>query len=280
MCVNYFSSKKQTVQTAFLGLIRILVVSTTGQSLLDAISNFLKEYDVDIHDCIGLGTDGENNVPGEANTVLLRFRDVKPDIQFIKYTCQSLVLCAEKALSSLPLCLEHQISAIPSLFNIISLRREDYKLMNNGNENYEDIVSLSATRWLVQGKYVYSLLILWEELKVYFSSIVDKTYDTRILVSYEANKFDLTFACPIIQNFEALNADFQTSNPDSTKQFQELEDLRSFLLQKLYKDSRQQQLLWLLSDYKLGGKSELDSKVCSLSAERKQAIKQRCRDFI
>lgn len=65
LCVKYFSRKEQTVQTSFLGLIP--VVSTTGQSLFDAISNFLKEYNIDIHDCIGLGTDGANNVSGEAN---------------------------------------------------------------------------------------------------------------------------------------------------------------------------------------------------------------------
>ncbi|MPC21849.1 hypothetical protein E2C01_014851 [Portunus trituberculatus] len=45
-------------------------------------------------------------------------------------------------------------------------------------------------------------------------------------------------------------------------------------------DLRQRQLPWLLSDYKLGNKFELDLKICSLSAERKRAIQQRCRDII
>ena len=273
------------MQTAFLGLIP--VVSTTGQCLFDAISNFMKEYNIDINDCIGLGTDGANNVSGEANSVFSRFRDVNPDIQFIKCTCHSLALCAEKAFKSLPPCLEYLISAIPRWFSVSSLRREEYKLiyatMNNGNENHEKIVSPSATRWLVRGKCVFSILIQWEELKAYFNSIVDKTYDARILRDMfldEANKLYLTFACPIIQNFETLNAAFQTTNPDPTKLFKELEELRNFLLQKLYRDFRQRQLPWLLSDCKLGDKFELDLKVCNLSAERKQAIQQRCRDFM
>ena len=63
----------------------------------------------------------------------------------------------------------------------------------------------------------------------------------------ESNKLYLTFACPIIQNFETLNAAFQASNPDSTKLFQELEELRNFLLKKIYRDFSQRQLPWLLS---------------------------------
>lgn len=285
LCVKYFSRKEQTVQTAFLGIIP--VVSTTGQSLFDAISNFLKVNNIDIHDCIGLGTDGANNVSGEANSVFSRFRDVNPDIQFIKCTCHSLALCAEKAFSSLPACLEYLISAIPRWFSVSSLRREDYKriyaTMNDGNDSHEKIVSPSATRWLVRGKCVYSILSQWEELKAYFSSIVDKSFDARMLKDMlldESNKLYLTFACPIIQNFETLNAAFQASNPDPTKLFEELEEFRNFLLQKLYQDFRQRQLPWLLSDGKLGDKFELDLKVCSLSVERKKTIQQRCHGFI
>ena len=63
MCVRYFSQKEQTVITAYLGIIP--VVSTTGDSLFDAISNFLKVNNIDIHDCIGLGTDEANDVSGE-----------------------------------------------------------------------------------------------------------------------------------------------------------------------------------------------------------------------
>ena len=285
ICVRYFSQKEQTVTTAYLGIIP--VVSTTGESLFDAISNFLQVNNIDIHDCIGLGTDGANNVSGEFNSVFSRFREMNPDIQFIKCTCHSLALCAEKAFSSLPGCLEYLISAIPRWFSVSSLRREDYKqiyaTMNDGNENHEKFVSPSTTRWLVRGKCMYSILIQWEELKAYFSSIVDKSFDARMLkdmILDESNKLYLTFACPIIQNFEALNAAFQASNPDPTKLFQELDELRNFLLKKIYRNFSQRQLPWLLSDGKLGDKFELDLKVCNLSADKKKAIQMRCHDFI
>ena len=48
----------------------------------------------------------------------------------------------------------------------------------------------------------------------------------------ESNKLYLTFVCPIIQNFETLNAAFQALNSDPTKSFQELDELRNFLLKK------------------------------------------------
>ncbi|KAK3888432.1 hypothetical protein Pcinc_007559 [Petrolisthes cinctipes] len=96
----------------------------------------------------------------------------------------------------------------------------------------------------------------------------------------EGSKLYLTFACLIIQNFETLNAGFQATNPDPTKLFQELEELRDFLVQKVYRDFRQRWLLWLLNYAKLGAKFEYDLKASNLSAERKTAIQQRCQAFI
>ncbi|KAK3895698.1 hypothetical protein Pcinc_000621 [Petrolisthes cinctipes] len=86
----------------------------------------------------------------------------------------------------------------------------------------------------------------------------------------EGNKLYLTFACPIIQ----------ATNPDPTKLFQELEELRDFLVQKVYRDFRQRRLPWLLSYVKLGAKFEYGLKASNLSAERKTAIQQRCQAFI
>lgn len=65
--VKYYSKREQTILTAFLGLIP--VVSTTGQSLFDAICDFLKSNNININNCIGLATDGANNVAGENNCV-------------------------------------------------------------------------------------------------------------------------------------------------------------------------------------------------------------------
>lgn len=72
----------------------------------------------------------------------------------------------------------------------------------------------------------------------------------------EVNKLYLTFTCPIIQIFESLSASFQASSPDPSKLFQDLEELRNFLLKIFYKDFRQRKLAWLSSNGKLGGKLE------------------------
>ena len=73
-----FFTERQTVTTAYLGIIP--VVSTTSESLFDAISNFLQGNNIDIHDCIGLGTNGANNVSGEFNSVFSRFREMNPEL--------------------------------------------------------------------------------------------------------------------------------------------------------------------------------------------------------
>lgn len=240
---------------------------------------------ININNCIGLATDGANNVAGENNSVFSRFRDIIPNIRFIKCTCHSLALCAEKAFNSLPSNLSHMISEIPRWFCVSSLRREDYKniyaTMNNGNRNHDQFVTPSKTRWLVRGKCIYQILTQWEELKAYFSSVVDRNYTARLLKDMlldQTNKLYLTFACPM--NFQTLNAAFQASNPDPTKLFAELEELRNFLLQKVYRNIRQRQFPWLLSDDKLGDKFEYDLKSSTLTSDKKLAIKQRCLDFM
>lgn len=96
----------------------------------------------------------------------------------------------------------------------------------------------------------------------------------------QTNKLYLTFVCPIIQNSETLNAAFQASNPDPTKIFAELEELRNFLLQKVYRNIQQRQFPWLLSDDKLGDKFEYDIKSSTLTSDKQLAIKQCCLDFM
>lgn len=285
MCVKYFSKREKRVQTSFLGIIP--VISTTGESLFNAITTFLSENNIDIRNCIGLGTDGANNVSGEVNSVFSRFRNLIPNIKFIKCTCHSLALCCEKAFNVLPTNLNFLISEIPRWFHLSALRRDDfrkiYATMNDGSEQHEKFVTPSTTRWLVRGKCISIILKQWEELQAYFCSVVDRNYNARLIkemLNDEVNKLYLTFALPIIQNFESLNAAFQASNPDASKLFKELEDLRNFLLQKVYRDPHDRKICWAPNDRKLGEKFEYDLKCSSLVPEKKLEIQRRCRDVL
>ncbi|KAK4324214.1 hypothetical protein Pmani_005216 [Petrolisthes manimaculis] len=135
--------------------------------------------------------------------------------------------------------------------------------MNEGKEQYEKFVTPSTTRWLVRGKFINIILKQWEELQAYFYSLVDRKYLARIIrdmLSDEVNTFYLTFALPFVQNFESLNAVFQASNPDPSKLFEELEELRLFLLQRVYKDPHERKHLWAPTDEKMGEKFEFDLK--------------------
>lgn len=285
LCVKYFSRKEKRVQSSFLGLIP--VISTTGKSLFCEIKNFLSKNNIDIKNCIGLGTDGANNVSGETNFVFSRFRELNPCIKFVKCMCHSLALRCEKAFQVLPSNLSYLISEIPRWFSMSSLRRADFKnifaTMNDGSKQHEKFVTPSATRWLVRGKCINIILRYWEELKAYFCSIVDRNYNARLIremLCDEVNKLYLTFALPIIQNFESLNADFQASNPEPSKLFKELEDMRTSLLKKVYRNHSERKNPWTPADGKLGDKLEFDLKNSLLPPEKKFDIRKRFREFL
>lgn len=285
ICVKYFSKKDNRVQTSFLGLFP--VISTTGANLFSVIQDFLRENNIDIKNCIGLGTDGANNVCGEQNSVFSRFREINPSIKFVKCTCHSLALCCEKAFKVLPSNLEYLISEIPRWFSVSALRRDDYKkiyaTMNNGNENHDKFVTPSTTRWLVRGKSINIILRQWDELQAYFCSVVDRKYQARMMKDMlrdGVNKLYLTFVLPFVQNFESLNAAFQASNPDPSKLFEELEELRWFLLQRVYRDPHGRKHLWAPTDEKLGEKFESDLRCSKLPPEKKLEIQRRCHDFL
>ncbi|KAK4299842.1 hypothetical protein Pmani_027914 [Petrolisthes manimaculis] len=261
--------------------------SEPSASLFSVIQDFLRENNIDIRNCIGLGTDGAYNVSGEVNSVFSRFREMNPSIKFVKCTCHSLALCCEKAFKVLPSNLEYLISEIPRWFSVSALRRDEFKnifaTMNEGKEQYEKFVTPSTTRWLVRGKSINIILKQWEELQAYFYSVVDKKYQARMIrdmLRDEVNKFYLTFALPFVQNFESLNAAFQASNPDPSKLFEELEELRMFLLQRVYKDPHERKHLWAPTDEKLGEKFEFDLKRSKLLPEKKLEIQRRCHDFL
>ncbi len=286
LCVRYFSTIHQKVQTSFLGIVP--VISTTDESLFKAIENFLTKCNIDINNCIGLGTDGANNVSGLHNSVFSRFRNINPNITFIKCTCHSLALCCQKAFAFLPSNLVFLISEISNWFSNSSLRRDEYSTvfmtLNDGNAHYEKFISPSTTRWLVRGKCIQTILVQWEELKSYFSCIVDKSHKAQLLKAMlhdETNKLYLHFACPIIQNFESVNAAFQATNPNLSKLFNDLDELRNFVLQKVYRDFLQRKLPWdLYNDCKLGEKFEYDLKCSSLKLDEKKSIKIHCFNFL
>ena len=233
LCVKYFSCKENVIKTEFLALLQI--TSATGESIFNAIKDLFAKIEVNLENCIGFSSDGASNVCGAHNSVLSRLKNVSPGITYIKCTCHSLALCAEYAFKKLPSNLEYLLAEVARWFKCSTLRREDFQqvfsAMNDEYVHPSKFITPSTTRWLVKGKCIFSILSQWHELKAYFSVIGDKekNYHARVLnemLADHRNFLYLTFVLPIIQDFEKVNAAFQSTNPNPVKVLEDLSHLQ------------------------------------------------------
>ncbi|CAL1292739.1 unnamed protein product [Larinioides sclopetarius] len=125
LCIKYFSEKKQFMENKFLGLIS--VTETTGEALFDAMKTLLCEFDLDLKDCVGFGTDGANNMTEENNFVCSKIKQLSPNCIKMQCVNNSLALCVKKAFEILLSHLGFLLTEIPSWFKNSTGRRENYK---------------------------------------------------------------------------------------------------------------------------------------------------------
>lgn len=175
LCIKYFSEKHLCVEDQFLGLVS--VTETTGEALFNAMQTLLHEFNLNLKDCVGFGTDGANNMTGENNSVWSRIKQTSPNCVKMQCVCHSLALCVKKAFEILPSHLGFLMTEIPSWFKKSSERRGNFKKIFdtiNINEERQGVPlpfkKLSVTRWLVRGVVIYNILINWLELKTFFIS--------------------------------------------------------------------------------------------------------------
>ena len=96
------------------------------------------------------------------------------------------------------------LAEVARWFKCSTLRREDFQqvfsAMNDEYVHPSKFITPSTTRWLVNGKCIFSILSQWHELKAYFSVIGDKenNYHARVLnemLADHRNFLYLTFLC-------------------------------------------------------------------------------------
>ncbi|GFN86937.1 Zinc finger protein [Plakobranchus ocellatus] len=166
---------------------------------------------------------------GEKNSIWSRLREASPNCIQMRCLCHSLALSIQHAFGKLPSNIGFLLSEIPGWFSNSNQRRDAYvSLFNVMNEAGDaeltrPVDSLpfekpSATRWLVRGKVLYSILTHWEEFKAYFActelaqSRADARYKARMIkemLNDKNNFLHVVFATPIVQEFERVNALFQ-----------------------------------------------------------------------
>lgn len=236
VCVRFFNRRRGKIDTAFLGLTP--VIRTTGEVLFQAIKELIGSFGLQIVNCIGLGTDGANNMVGMHNSVWSRIKAEAPNCILNRCICHSLALCVKDAFVKMPSSMGYLLHEIPNWFSQSSLRREDYlQLFSVMNPNLENCTNptpfqtYAPTRWLCRGKVMFNILVNWFELKAYFLAIekhCDPQCKHRIRVLLDVfndhrNYLYLTFLTPVVQEFDKLNTLFQSKDCDPDKLFGDLD---------------------------------------------------------
>lgn len=295
MCVKYFNDNSATIDTQFLSLIP--VSSTTSLSLFSEIQAFFDEHNVPLSNIVGLGTDGASNLCGVNNSVFTKIKDFSPYCKLVKCICHSLSLCAKYAFSELPSNLGFLLSEISKWFKFTSERRGDYEqlfhVMNSNLPNLHPskFVTPSDTRWLVTGKVIFSILTQWHELVAYFRSVnYLKSYASRLvleMLNERSNLLYLTFALPLVNEFEQMNVLFQHTNANQCQLFDDLNTFYRSLRSRVCKPefvNRHEQIddshVKDLKDIQFGAKFYQELNQSNLSQEKVHDIKVRCLKFL
>lgn len=249
MCIliRYFSAREAKIATRFLGLAP--VIRTTGEALYNALKSKIESKGLVLSNCIGYGSDGAANMIGEHNSLWSRLREDSPNIIQVRCVCHSLALCMKQAFAQLPKYLGFLLSEVPNWFTRSSIRREDFKnlfnVMNAGEERFGvplPFAKYSTTRWLARSKVINNLLVNWDELHAYFLAaeqvqdmdVQFKAHTIRKMLSNPLNKLYFTFAAPIVDEMERVNAFFQQTDAEPEDMVKELNLYFDALKSRLY----------------------------------------------
>jgi len=146
------------------------------------------------------------------------------------------------------------LKEIPNWFSHSALRRESFTNIfdtinadnekESGKSHPTPFAKMSQTRWLVRGKVLYNILVNWEELVGYFiiaeiESQSDSRFRARLLkemLQDRIHRLLFEFATPVVQEFERVNAMFQTNSAHPHTLMTEIEMLYRSLIQRLYNE--------------------------------------------
>ncbi|RUS91788.1 hypothetical protein EGW08_000496 [Elysia chlorotica] len=253
MCVVVvYVGKNGKVKFAYLGLIP--VVAADAATLFAALEEELRSYGQTLENCVGFSSDGASVMVGNNNSVWTRIKEKSPQCVQLKCICHSLALSIQHAFCKLPSNVAFLIKEIPGWFSNSPLRRDNFctlfNVMNSdsglesGESHPTPFTKTSATRWLVRGKVLYNILTNWHELMAYFSVVEASTkgqpdvkFKARLLkemLQDKANLLYLHFATPLVQEFERVNALFQSTHQDPHNLCQELDMLHRSLVGRLH----------------------------------------------
>lgn len=235
--IKYYSSKNQKIVTTFLKMIQLS--SGDAQSIFNVIISTLKEFNLNICNMVGLGTDNANVMVGAISGVITKLKELNPNIVLIPCICHSLQLSITHAATHhLPRNIEFLISETYNWFGRSTQRRTNYKKMYNVINNGHDplkIVQSSNTRWMSIETAVNRILEQWVELELHFAMVkqTEKCYmaeQLHLMYQDKTNLCYLYFLSSVLTPLQKVNKLFESNDVDITKILSSLMNLLKSLM--------------------------------------------------
>lgn len=295
--IRYFSENTKTVITTYLSLEPL--ENGTADGILDALQNCLKNYNLDIQNMIGLGTDNANVMIGTNNGVHKKLKQYNPSLILVRCVCHSIQLAVSATSKHfLPENLEFLLSETYNWFSKSSSRQSQYNMLYsaiNCGERALKIVQKSATRWLSIESCVSRITHQWLELSKHFelartnercfvADLLFKEYNNEINLVY------LLFLKSYLKDISELNKKFESNGANPIKllndlcfliesliativypdaQIDKLEaDLTPFIYKKAYLGREFEDKIWELRNEKI------------ISVDQEEEIRGKCINFI
>lgn len=220
---RFFSLKSSKFNTAFLGTIPVYDASSSG--LFSHLKSFLSSNDLDLDNCVGVGTDGASVMCGKHNSLFTKMKEVNPRLVLVKCVCHSLHLACNEAVDVLPTHMDYLVRETFNWFAHSPKRQQMYKAIYeaiNSGEVPRKLVGISATRWLSIASALKIIVDQWLELKTHFdvARCQERCYSAKVLSEMyrdEQNLLLAKFVSPIVNEFDRINKIFQCENPDVVK---------------------------------------------------------------
>jgi hypothetical protein len=243
ICIQFYSTRRKKHVTECLGL--IVVENGTAEVLYSATKQYLEKSNLKISNLLGIGTDGANSLCGANHSLYSLLKENVPNFKLVRCVCHSLNNACSKAIDELPTHVEFLCREIYSWFSVSSNRKIEYEktfsLINTGKtKTCHAFIQPSTTRWLSRYNSVNIILENWLELKTHFDLVrkTEKDYTARVLcdmLNDNENYLYLMFLKPVLLEINQLNLNFQKTDMDVTKAYDDLEKLFLVLCRKIYK---------------------------------------------
>lgn len=180
---------------------------TTGKHIFDVISSYLEKIHVSWNLCIGICTDGAPAMTGHIKGFVAHVKEQNEDILVTHCFLHREALVTKYLPPELRLVLEECIKMVNYIKSRPLKSRIFSNLCQSMEAKYESLLLHTEVRWLSRGKVLSRILVLKDEMKMFFEQ--NKNYDFVHLLEDELWCAKLAYLSDIFVIFNNINTSMQ-----------------------------------------------------------------------